>query len=504
MNKRLLFILALFYLISGCSSDPTTPADRMLLAEQRIDQLSHQELTNSSSANFALNTALIAPEPYTEQDVPVRWSDYHVEFAAQNLAFSELLTELMLEAEVSVRISDGIDPAKPLTLYFSGTLNEALRQLQMLAGVYFEASDYVLTVHRYEVAEFDIAHLAGSTRFFLGDDDAGARRQISTTTTRHNIPQQVAAENSQQYLNFVSTGSSFWDDLQQAMLLLLSAEGQLVISQASTSVLVRDYPQNVALVRSYLTRQNKRLTRQVAIDVQVIDIVFNDRRQRGIDWDMVYQRAANSAIVNFSAAATSTLSGSAALTGLGVEWQSGRLAGSQVLLNVLAEQGLVEVSSHPRVVSLNNQVAKIVLEDNTTYLASTGSTSTANVGSSELLIPGVVSTGFELYILPKVANNQVVMQLSTSLSELTGMERATSGERTIQTPQTSRKTFFMQAMVGDGETLLISGLQSSRSQWRERQTLFSRLLGSQHHREQRRSETILLLTPRVLPTGPLL
>lgn len=509
MVLRLLWLVGALLGMVGCSAS-SSYTDFETDIEQRMQALNRTGLPKDGevSGQPALEHGFVTPPLQSLAPFPPRWADHPVEFAVHELTLSELLTDLMLDVGVAIRFVDSIDTAQQLSLYFSGTLRDALIQLQLLTGLHFEGHDYVLTVRRYEVAEFDVAYLAGSTRFFLGQDTSVAQGQrlpdgIARGVTGSHLSSATGSANSQ-YLNFASSDLSLWDDLQQALALLLSEQGKLVINQSSTSVLVRDYPQNVGQVRAYLMQQNQRLTRQVAIDIQVIDVLFNDEQQTGIDWEMIYQRTANSSIVNFSSAAISSLAANTASSELGLEWGSGRLAGSRVLLSALAQQGVVEVSSHPRVVSLNNQVARIVLEDNATYLASTGSTSTANVGSSELLIPGVVTTGFELYVLPKVANNQVVMQLSTSLSELTGMEQVSSGERTIQTPQTNRKTFFMQAMVGDGETLLISGLQSSRRQWREQRNLLSWLFGGRQQSQERRSETILLLTPRILPTGVVL
>ena len=173
-------------------------------------------------------------------------------------------------------------------------------------------------------------------------------------------------------------------------------------------------------------------------------------------------------------------------------------------MQALQEQGVVEVSNHPRMVSLNNQISKVVLEENVTYLASAGSSSTANVGSSALLIPGLVRTGFELYLLPTISNEQILLQLSTSLSDLLGIEQINSGEKLIQTPQTTRKKFFMKAIVGNSETLLISGLQNTRRQWKGKQGFFPWLFGGQRTSHHQHTETIVLLTPRILPSGNML
>lgn len=488
----------LIVILTGCSASKgyqqayAQAEDRLAAAYAEPQSTTKPSLVQLDSGFFVPSLPMDGPEP--------DWGQQWTEFTFDSYPLQQALRELLLPEGVSVRLLDQIDPQQPVTLAFSGTLSEALQQISLLTGIYLQQGAQMVTARRFEMAEFDVAFLAGTTNFFLGEDTPAQRN-----TTQQSVLQTApASEDSSQYLNFTSESLSVWNDLELALTLLLSAEGELAINQSSTSVLVRDYPQYVEQVRAYLLQQNQRLTRQVAVDVQIIDVSFTDSQQVGIDWDLVYQSTSGSGIVNFASSFAQANGGISNTAELGYARQGGRFDGSQVLIEALSQQGVVEVSTHPRVVSLNNQIAKIVLQDNATYLASAGSTATANVGSSDLLIPGVVTTGFELYVLPKVANQQVVMQLSTSLSDLIAIDQVTSGEKTIQTPHTNRKKFFMKAMVADGETLLISGLQNSRRHWREHRNLFSFLFGGRRDTTQLRSETLLLLTPRILPSADVL
>lgn len=486
-------------LLSGCQSLPVDYDHAKESAEQRL-ALAYQSVQKvDESATIEYDMGFFIPPIEVSGVSQVSWGQEWVEFNFSHYPLHQALTDLLLPHGANVRLLDNIDPELPVSLVFRGEVVEALKQLGIVTGVAFEVGPHVVTARQFEMAEFDVAFLAGSTNFFLGED-----ARVERTSPNPMLMTTSLNDESPQYLNFTSEALSVWTDLEQALGLLLSTEGEVVINQSSTSVLVKDYPQHVAQVRAYLLQQNQRLTRQVAVDVQVIDVSFSDSQQAGIDWDLVYQTASGSSIVNFATGLTESLQGGLSGAQLGLERTTGRFSGSQALINALSQQGVVEVSSHPRVVSLNNQIAKIVLEDNATYLASAGSSATANVGSSDVLIPGVVTTGFELYVLPKVANSQVVMQLSTSLSDLIAIDQVSSGDKTIQTPHTNRKKFFMKALVADGETLLISGMKNSRRQWREQKGFASWLLGGQRQSSLQHSETVLLLTPRILPAAAML
>lgn len=496
---RLFWLLSL--LLLGCESTQDFNAVKDS-AELRLADARNGQTTPAELRHVIRSQGYFVPPLNLPNSEGPAWMQIPVHFAFDEYPLGRALKDLLATEGISTRLLDNIDPETPISLRLEGSLGDALSRIALITGLSFTADEGLVVWRQYEIAEFDVAFLAGVTNFFLGEDGTSA-----TTSTpsqgQISISGSSVNDDSTQYLNFTSQELSVWEDLTTALSMLLSSEGTIAINQSSTSVLVRDLPQHVQLVREYLLQQNERLTRQVAVDIQVIDVMFNDHDQRGIDWQLIGESVSGSSVLNlFSGASSVALSEQSA--GIKLQRQAGRLSGSEVIIAALKEQGVVEVSNHPRMVTLNNQISKVVLEENVTYLASAGSSSTANVGSSDLLIPGVVRTGFELYLLPKIANEQVLLQLSTSLSDLLGIDQISSGDKTIQTPQTTRKKFFMKAIVGNQETLLISGLQNTRRQWRNQQGFLPWLFGGQRQVQHQHAETIVLLTPRILPSGNML
>ncbi|HLV47824.1 MAG TPA: hypothetical protein VKY35_02040 [Aliidiomarina sp.] len=497
--KRLLWVFCL--LLVACES--TTEYDLVKSsAEQRLVDARNGQTKATELRHVVRSQGYFVPPLNLPNSEGPAWMQLPVHFAFDEYPLGRALKDLLAGEGISTRLLDDIDPEIPISLRLEGTLGEALARIALITGLAFTAEEGLVVWRQYEIAEFDVAFLAGVTNFFLGEDGMSVAQ---TTPNQGQIAMTGSSVNddSTQYLNFTSQELSVWEDLTQALSMLLSNQGTIAINQSSTSVLVRDLPQHVQLVREYLLQQNERLTRQVAVDIQVIDVVFNDQDQRGIDWELIGESVSGSSVLNLFSAASSVALGEQS-SGLKLNRQTGRLSGSEVIIAALREQGVVEVSNHPRMVTLNNQISKVVLEENVTYLASAGSSSTANVGSSDLLIPGVVRTGFELYLLPKIANEQILLQLSTSLSDLLGIDQISSGDKTIQTPQTTRKKFFMKAIVGNQETLLISGLQNTRRQWQAQQGLLPWLFGGQRKMQHQHTETIVLLTPRILSSGNML
>lgn len=493
---RFAFIIAAICVLSACQQLSTDHLlDQHRQAQLRLANL--QEQATAPSANVSAlqysDTFFVPPLDETHKQLPA-WSAQLVEVSAQGIAVGTLLEQLFKSSTAAVRFGQTKLAQQAVYLQFEGSLADLLLRLASRYRWHLQWHASNVVIEEFEVAEFDVAFIAGDTSYFMGNRDS---QQQLRQPTGDGLNTSAISNQSEQFLNFSSDQLSVWADLEKAVGMLLSEHGQMTINQSSTSVLVRDYPQHVSQVRNYLAQQNERLTRQVVIDVQIVEVAFTDEQQFSIDWDAIVRTAGGEGVLGFASAQMAQLTGGQMIW----QQQQGQASGSQVLIDAIEQQGLVTTSNHPRVVSLNNQIAKIVLEDNATYLAAAGSSATANVGRADILQPGVVTTGFELYLLPSIRDGEVILQLSTELSDLERIDEVRSGEQMIQTPHTNRKKFFMKALVEHGQTLLMSGLKNERQQNQRQQSWLSLLLGGSQINGSRRSETLVLLTPHIVARG---
>lgn len=495
MNVSRLLPLMLVSLLAGCQmpmqSSVTEHKQRALaeLAKLNQPQQSQPETVAYADDFFvpAVDTDLLAQPSWYSKEIKVDVTD---------MPLQHVLESVFPDREARFAFAEAELKSEPVTITFAGYRGDFINALSESLNWHVVISEDVLRWSRWQTAEFDVAFIAGASEYFMGNRDASAQTQRATATTNSLTSQR----SSEQYSNFRNERLSVWDDLERTLGLLVSAAGVVSLNQSSTSVLVRDTPYHVRAVADYLAQQNERLTRQVAIEVQIIEVSFTDEQQVGIDWQALTQSAGGNAILGLGSGGLGQLTQE--LAGQ-VFWQrqEGRAAGSEIFIEALEQQGLVRINNQPRVVGLNNQIAKIALQDNATYLASAGTTSTANVGATTTLQPGVVTTGFELYLLPSIRDNEVILQLSTELSDLQRIDEVRSGEQLIQTPHTNRKQFFMQAVVADGQTLLLSGLRNERTELQQQQSWLSLLLGGQQRDREQHSETLVLLTPTLLQRG---
>ncbi|MDV8053568.1 PilN family type IVB pilus formation outer membrane protein, partial [Pseudomonas aeruginosa] len=75
-------------------------------------------------------------------------------------------------------------------------------------------------------------------------------------------------------------------------------------------------------------------------------------------------------------------------------------AGSKAMVQALAQQGRVSTVRSPSVTTLNLQSAPIQIGRYDSYLASSQISNVAQVGSTTSLIPGAVTSGYNMSLLP--------------------------------------------------------------------------------------------------------
>ena len=488
-----LLVTALSLLLSGCMQSP----QKLLQRADALQKAEHQQLASRfpyQRLPSREHTVVISDEYY----VPAldktllakpNWYSRQVTADMRGLPLQDALQQVLAPLNIRVVLADEVSSSAPVFADHHGTVGQLLDWIANAHQLIIKPFAARIEVSQLAVKQFDVSFLSGDTRFMLGDKGRG-NRAVLQRQQHSGVTGQ-----SDQYLSFASEQVSLWNDLEHTLQLMLSERGQLSISESSTSVVIKDTPTVIAAVEVYINQLNHQLTRQVAIDVQVIEVTFNDSEQFAIDWQLVRNI---DGLGPLTAMTSGGIAAAQSVLNFATQKTDGRFNGSRVLIDAFQQQGEVRVSHQPRVMTLNNQVARVLVEDETTYLASAGSTSTPNVGTEQLLLPGKVTTGFELFLLPKIQQQQVILQLSSSLSALKGLDTVSSGGQQIQTPRTSRKTFFLKAMVGHQQTLLLSGLQHSRSETGERKGLWSWLGGGDVKQSIGNSETLLLLTPHVI------
>ncbi len=458
-----------------------------------------------------------------------QWVNNHIIIRGDQLPFSYYSRTIATGAgsSILVKYQTGLDPATNATMNYSGSIKGALDLLATKTGYVYSIRGNSIYWMAFVTRTFDIAFMPGGTDYLMGKPSGSSAAQTSApggTGSGNSVSNYVSSDSSDSEYSSLKGSLSIWRDLDTTIKQLMSKDGHVMVSESTTSVTVRDRPTNVELISQYIANLNKTLSKQVLVKVQVLEIQLENDFDFGINWQLIASAFNKSPFVvngNYGTPISittftpqPTIAGSlipAPQFGLNPA-QSGstNLTPSyQILLNALNQQGKTSIVSEPRVMCLNNQVSVIRIVQQNGYAASVqNSTISAGgvsaSGSSTItsqITPGTVITGLTLYILPKIMQDSVYLQVNADLSTNNNFGSFTSGSgagsASIQLPNITEKHFNQRSKIKSGDTLILSGFRQVTNRVAANQFIESQTLGGKAS-QQITTETIVLITPIIL------
>jgi type IVB pilus formation R64 PilN family outer membrane protein len=336
-------------------------------------------------------------------------------------------------------------------VYPSGTLQGLLDTAASRFGVSWKYVDGVIQFHYLDTRTFQITAIPGdsatSSTVASGSSSDAAAGGTNVSGSNANNSQNTA----------VVSRLSVYGSIEKSISAMLTSAGQVVASPATGTITVTDTPDSLERVAQFVEGENKALARQVMISVTVLSVSVNNGDSLGLNWNLVYGDLFRKyGISNTYTSEPGASSFSASI----LNTASSKFAGTSLIIDALATQGRVRKETTASVATLNNQPVPVQVARQTSYLKSSQSTNTANVGSSSTLTPGTVTSGFNMTVLPHVLNNGTVMlQFSTDMSNLRRIRSVTSDRSTIETPELDTRNFLQRVAMKSGETLVISGFE---------------------------------------------
>jgi Type II secretory pathway, component PulD len=435
-----------------------------------------------------------------DADKPTWWFQ-KVNYSFRDLPFDVLLQQVFYKTPVSFKYIDSLTRDRAVTVSVNGTLGSALDAIANSAGYSYQVQGDTVVWSKYETKVFDIATYPGLESFGIGK--SGQNQTSTNNNSNSSSTTQTTSSVVSSSDEFSHTEGSLdgFKDLKDSIAMMLSADGKLSISPSSTSVVVKDLPTNVAKISEYLDKLNEISNRQVALVMEVIDVQYKDDSQLGIDWKLVSKD-----LGQLGASVTSDLlAGNASSTYnptlITLNSTEGRWTGSQALIQALKHQGAVSTKSYPKTVARNNRPAKLRDIKRRYYISKQTATTSINVGTETGIEQGIVETGFSLYVVPKIMNDEVILRLTTNLSALLSLDRknqtvqGTSGTQStyVESPNISDKDFDNSITIPNGKTLILAGLTSEVG---NADTAYG--VGATMGANKSRGETIIAITPMII------
>lgn len=427
------------------------------------------------------------------------WWFKSVDYRFRDLPFDVMLQQLFSGTPVSFKFLDELSRDRPVTVAVNGSLGQTLEAVSNSSGYSYLVQGNVVVWSKYQTKVFDVGSYPGLETFGIGktgdtQDGSSNNSSASATTTASVVSSSDEYTHTEAKLNQFS-------DLKDAINLMLTpGEGKVSISESSSSVVVRDYPTNVAKVEEYLNNLNAIANRQVLLKMEVINVQYTDDSKFGLDWDLINSSMGNMGMTLKSDTASGLASGSFNLTSLTMSATNGKWKGSSALIQAIQEQAKVSEKTQTQVMTRNNRAAKL-RDVKQQYYITKSTINTTDTSSQSAMEQGIVETGFSLYVVPKIMNDNVILRLTTNLSSLLSLDRKNQSVETtdgtqetyVESPNIANKDFDQSLTIPSGQTMILSGLTRTNNNGTEAFGLSAAASASMD-----RGETIIAITPIIV------
>lgn len=275
---------------------------------------------------------------------------------------------------------------------------------------------------------------------------------------------------------------------------VISRKAEVQPSIKSRILVISDTPSSLDRIRNVILPQIDVVPKQVLIEARLMEVNLDKLRDLGVDWGTgtsgAHGYTTPPADVKFDAAGTKTIAGrnlasefapsifgpkeGASFTGAypysaGAELIFKKLTGTkfEAILHALEEDVNTNTLSAPRILTLDNQEAAILVGFHTPILISTVATSETVAGGTTVTqtLDYYQEIGIRLNVVPQVSEegfiNMLIHPSVTSSSSSVPATTTTDTGHTITTtsyPVIDVREAQTQVLIKDGETIVIGGL----------------------------------------------
>jgi len=289
-----------------------------------------------------------------------------------------------------------------------------------------------------------------------------------------------------------SDTTDLWKEIEDGLKSISSEKGRLVINKISGSILVTDFPQNLARMAEFLETIEGSVQRQVMIQARIIEVTLSDEYQMGIDWSAIAKGD------SLRGTFTQILSPATSIFQIGISDSD-----FSFLLDAMSRQGKIDILSSPKVSTLNNQPAVIKVAREDVYWEREFTYTAGVEGQAQgFSRPRWITVGILLKVTPQIGSHGLItLDIHPSVTEKVGEAKSPEGD---VAPILDVREANTVAKVRDGQTVVIAGLLQKREKTEVTSVPFLGkipLLGALFRKtvkEKRKTELVIMFTPTIV------
>ncbi len=518
MTKRPLVLAMFLVALVGCNNEKV----RTLIDERTQEAVRGVEKAQNPAPPKSYNPLTISNKVWTGElalrlrrglPLPAKFEgDRGITLVADRaLPAREILASVTGQTGIPLRLGDGSDGDidREIPIAYEGGLSGLLDLLVAHLGGNWRYDGSVITISKFETRVFTVEALPGTQSVKDGvDEDQGSQQGSSGGSGGSSS----SSTNSLKQKTEMTAEFKVWDEIQQTVAAMLNGVGTVIIAPSSGTLTVTTTPETMRTVAAFLDEENKRLSRQIAINVEVYKVELSEGTNFNVTLSEVLDRLGGTRMGG-SYGSASTMGQTTGSASLSVSIFN--KASPDSVLKALSTLGdTVQVSQFPMTTLNNRPVSRRVGRDRS-YVASVTSTASTNLvsASSISVTPGLVREGFSLQLTPRLLDDgRIILQYSLNIIDAAEFRTFGGGttdangtpigsnQPAVELPVMATRLFVQQSMLKSGTTLFLSGIddelvtQSAEGVGHP----FNFLLGGGSKNAKTHSMLFIAITPQVL------
>jgi len=458
--------------------------------------------------DVSLRQRLFLPDD-RQTSLPKAAEDTVYSFKANSLPVTQALTMFARTYNLNIIVNPDVITGSVTVDFHDIPFNQAMEAILHATGYYWHRDGKLIFVEATETRQFELDFLASNNNYVNGVSSNGTSSGSSNNAFSSTPNSTSNNGTNRRRSNRGTTNGNYniWNGLEKKLKTLLSDKGTLVVSRLAGIIQVTDAHPNVQAVAEFIMQLRHTISRQVEIDMKVLEVTLSDNTALGIDWSRLNVGGVAAKLAFSTAnAITAPAGGFAALTpAITINTSNGNI---KSVITALSEQGNVKIISQPRIRTLNNQPALVKVGTDRTFITqesttTTGTSSTTSVGFTQDIVP----EGLELNITPQISSDGwIILEVKPKITRVSSVTEAKDSKGTVLSsgPNLDVRETSSLVRIQDGQTAVVGGLiQTIKSKTDRGVPILSKipLLGYLFKNSNdiaKRTELVIFLTPHLI------
>lgn len=286
-----------------------------------------------------------------------------------------------------------------------------------------------------------------------------------------------------------------WDDMQKNIENMLSEDATSSFDPTEGTIIVTDSDYVLSGIRKYVDKINEYSSKQVLIDMRIINVKIKDNSNFGMNWSAVNQ-AVSSSILGGNITGAFNIGNTAG--GSNFLKLDNTSTGMGALFSALNKFSNFKVSNNLNATTMNNKPVPMQVVTEVSYVESVTSETTEQ--GTERLVPSiaVIKEGITVTITPKIHDQNVVLDYSMNLSVIDELKSV--GSLGAQTPILSTKNFTQRIIAKNGEPLIVASFDKENKSGGAESPFSGDLwfIGGSEQTSKEKETVLIVITPYIV------